>query len=383
MKRTLLIAVLLVSSHQLFAFSWQGNWRWHKDDGSEATATWLAAENTPITISTTTDQLRLRISLYNNRQKNQNGDDTGGLLDSARLEDSSNIPGAKWTWVNKDAGSNAFMIAGSNSHVSDLEATTKQTSGHIPVYTFKPGYVLVSSDVIPKPFSIAKNQETEFEFCIKATSNIQTAVTYYFRVAAAEYPTGQPLPSLTTAAVLPIHLENFKVQPDNNHAKVMWTTTSELNNDRFEVERSADATNWKTIATIRGNGTSTIAHNYNAMDVNPAKGVNYYRIKQYDVNGKANVSEIRSLKMLAGNVLISVFPNPAKRNISFSVQNNLTDVAVTLTSNSGRLVHRETIQNILANTNYSLKPNQQPAPGVYILHLEAKGFSESIKVVVE
>ena len=29
------------------------------------------------------------------------------------------------------------------------------------------------------------------------------------------------------------------------------------------------------------------------------------------------------------------------------------------------------------------KLNTQPMPGVYILHLESKGFSESIKVVVE
>ncbi|HNP22584.1 MAG TPA: T9SS type A sorting domain-containing protein [Panacibacter sp.] len=377
MKKTLLVMVLLVSAHQLFAFSTQGKWRWRKDDGSETSATWTAAENTAITINNTNDPLRLRITLYNSGASG-----TGGFLDGAQFEDSSNLPGAKWTKITVDPGTNAFAYQNTSTNVTDLEATTKQLSTPVTGFTFVDGWVFLSTEVAPS-LTLGKKQFTEFEYCIKATANIQPNTTYYFRVDAAEYPNGLVFPTLTTAAVLPIKLANFSVQPDNNHVKLVWTTATELNNDHFDVERSADAASWKTVVTVKGNGTSSNAHNYQALDINPVKGMNYYRIKQYDVNGKAYVSEIRSLKMFAGNSSINVFPNPAKKNINFSIVNSLADAAVTLTNSNGKVIHHETIQNIQANINYSLKLNTQPMPGVYILHLESKGFSESIKVVVE
>lgn len=374
MKKALLVIVLLVSAHQLFAFSTQGKWRWRKDDGNETTATWIAAENTPITINNTNDPLRLRITLYNDPAN------AGGLIDGAEIDDSSNLPGAKWTKITVDPGTNAFAFLKTSANVADLEPTTQQLSTPLSGFSFVDGFVFVSTELSPA-MTVGKKQFTEYEYCLKATNSIQPATTYYFRVNAANYPAA--LPTLSTASVLPIKLANFSVQPDNNHVKLAWTTATELNNDHFDVERSVDAATWKTVVTVKGNGTSSNAHSYQALDINPGKGMNYYRIKQFDLNGKAYVSEIRSLKMFAGSSAINVFPNPAKKNINFSILNNLNDAAVTLTNSNGKVVHRETIQSVQANTNYSLKLNTQPAPGVYILHLEAKGFSESIKIVVE
>ena len=82
MKKDLLLSALLVTSYQLFAFTTQGVWRWRKDDGSETSATWRAEQNTPIIINSMDSTIRLRIELYNNG--------SGGLLDGALFEDSSN-----------------------------------------------------------------------------------------------------------------------------------------------------------------------------------------------------------------------------------------------------------------------------------------------------
>ena len=89
MKKILLLTALLVTSYNLFAFTTQGVWRWRKDDGSETTATWRADQNTPITISSTDSIIRLRIELYNDI--NNNGSNSGGLLDGARFEDSMQV----------------------------------------------------------------------------------------------------------------------------------------------------------------------------------------------------------------------------------------------------------------------------------------------------
>lgn len=371
MKKILLLSIVLIVCNNLFAFTTQGDWRWRKDDGSETTATWLADENVAPEITSFDETLRLRIGLFN---------EEGGLLDGAILEFSTDQ--ATWDTVNLTATTEAFVLAGSSPNVTDLEPTTQQLSGE--GLTFDPGKVIVSSEALP-PHTVGSGDETEYEYVIKPTANMQPSTTYYFRVNAAEYPADRPLPSLTTAAVLPIRISDFTVKPDGKSVKVEWTTASEQNNDRFEIERSSDGRAWKVIATVKGSGTTSQARHYQAYDNLPLKGMNYYRIKQYDLNGKSFISDVRSIRMLIeNNGLLSVYPNPARSVINFSLRDfSGSNVVATLTNNSGKIIHQETIRNFQANAKYTLNIKQQPAPGIYILQIKGEGLAEAIKVVVQ
>ena len=88
MKKLFLFAILLTSFSHIFAFTTQGNWRWRNDDGSETTATWIAAQNTDAAITSASDPIRLRVELYNA---------SGGLLDDAIFEDST--AGGTWDTI--------------------------------------------------------------------------------------------------------------------------------------------------------------------------------------------------------------------------------------------------------------------------------------------
>ena len=372
MKKVLLLSLLVVACNNIYAFTTQGDWRWRKDDGSETAATWLADENTEIEISNTGENLRLRVNLLYI---------VGGLLDGAVFEYSTDT--INWIEIKNTATTEAFVLAGSSPYVTDLEATTKQLAGE--GLDFYPGKIIVSSEKLPQ-YSLGRDEETEFEYCIKPTANIQPATTYYFRVNAAEYFPDLPFPSLKTAATLPIQLSDFSVKPDGKQVKIQWSTSFEQNNDRFEIERSTDAKNWKTVATVKGSGTTSIKHTYSAVDQLPVRGLNYYRIKQYDLDGKSTASEFRSLKMFMENVnsAVSVFPNPAKSTINFMLHNFAgKNVVATLINNSGRVVHTETIKDIQSDVRYTLQTRQQPAPGVYVLQLKGEGLTESIKVIVQ
>ena len=203
MKKTLLIIALLVINYNLFAFTTQGVWRWRKDDGSETAATWKADQNTPITIYSTDSTIRLRVELYNNG--------SGGVLDRALFEDSSNEPGSFWDTIKLAANYKCFYLAGTSPFVTDLEATTHQLNGQsIPPYAFDPGKVIVATEKLPAQ-TVPAAQTTEFEYAIKPTPNIKPNVTYYFRVDAATYFVGYVFPSLTTAATLPVNITAFNV----------------------------------------------------------------------------------------------------------------------------------------------------------------------------
>ncbi len=66
MKNICLIICLLALGAQANAYVTQANWRWRNNDGTETNATWRAAENVPITITSIDSILRLRIQLQNN-----------------------------------------------------------------------------------------------------------------------------------------------------------------------------------------------------------------------------------------------------------------------------------------------------------------------------
>ncbi len=376
MKKILLLTALLVTSYNLFAFTTQGVWRWRKDDGSETTATWRADQNTPITISSTDSIIRLRIELYNNG--------SGGTLDNARFEDSSNEPGAFWDTLKLDANSNAFQLAGTSPFVTDLEPTTHQLNGQaIPPYAFVAGKVIVATDGLPAQ-TLASAQTTEFEYAIKPTANIKPNVTYYFRVDAATYLIGYVFPSLTTSATLPVSITAFNVSAEKSRVMISWTTSTEQNNSHFDIERSLDGKNYAKIATVQGNGTTSLSHSYQAYDEKPLNGINYYHIKQYDADGKYQVSDVKFVKMTLQNYVLNVFPNPAHSDVTFTLNNyNGTAVTATLHNVSGKTVHEELIQMNNGSHSYKLNLQSKLAPGVYFLQLKGDALSENIKVVIQ
>jgi hypothetical protein len=370
MKKLFLFAILLTSFSHIFAFTTQGNWRWRNDDGSETTATWIAAQNTDAAITSASDPIRLRVELYNA---------SGGLLDDAIFEDST--AGGTWDTIKLAADADdAFVLAGTSPNVTDLEATTQQlASPHNATYVA--GKIIVSSEKLPA-FTVGSSSGTEYEYVIKPTANLLPSTTYYFRVDAANWP--DPLPSLTTAAVLPVSLLDFTLKKDGKKVRLDWSTASEQNNDRFEIEKSNDGRAWSTIATIKANGTSNEIHHYNAYDEAPFNGVNYYRLKQFDLDGHSKVSAIKSLKFVTQLNLVTISPNPSRGVINFKLENiSATNVSVSLTNTNGKLIYREIMNTVDAGKAYKLNLLQQPAPGMYILNLQAEGLKESIKVVIQ
>ncbi|WBA43574.1 T9SS type A sorting domain-containing protein [Hymenobacter canadensis] len=107
---------------------------------------------------------------------------------------------------------------------------------------------------------------------------------------------------------LPVELIRFTAQRQTNAVRLDWATASEQNNARFEVQRSADGAQFRTLATVAGQGTTAQRHTYSALDRQPLPGTAYYRLRQVDTNGQASFSPV--VAVAAGKEL-SLYPNPA------------------------------------------------------------------------
>jgi hypothetical protein len=117
--------------------------------------------------------------------------------------------------------------------------------------------------------------------------------------------------------VAPVTLTSFTARNKGNGISLDWSTAQELNNNYFQIERSADGnTGWSVVATINGAGNSQVVNNYNAFDASPLSGINYYRLKQVDNDGKAVYSKTVTIKIGLQKTAVSVIANPFYNTLS-------------------------------------------------------------------
>jgi hypothetical protein len=120
---------------------------------------------------------------------------------------------------------------------------------------------------------------------------------------------------------LPVGLLSLQGEVVDQQTELSWMTAWELNSDYFEVERSADGQQFSEIGLVKSMGNSDVEQAYQFTDLNPINGINYYRLKQVDIDGRVEYSNIIRVR-LEGDSKILVSPNPFRDyiNISFEMQ---------------------------------------------------------------
>ncbi|MFY8034159.1 MAG: T9SS type A sorting domain-containing protein, partial [Flexibacteraceae bacterium] len=121
--------------------------------------------------------------------------------------------------------------------------------------------------------------------------------------------------------------------------QLIWTTSSEVNNQGFNVERSTDGKSFTKIGFIKGNGTTNTKQTYQFTDVNATEA--YYRLQQVDFDGKSEYST--AIKVGENNNLtqFDIFPNPASDRVTvktigegtIEIVNNIGQVLITQQAN--------------------------------------------------
>jgi hypothetical protein len=92
-----------------------------------------------------------------------------------------------------------------------------------------------------------------------------------------------------TYVFLPVELLNFSGYKDEDGNVLEWSTASENNSSHFIVETSSDGISFNLLAEIPASGNSNQIIKYKAIHVDHPGGVNYYRLSQFDIDGKYEV----------------------------------------------------------------------------------------------
>ncbi|MEI6311151.1 MAG: InlB B-repeat-containing protein [Bacteroidota bacterium] len=219
-----------------------------------------------------------------------------------------------------------------------------------------------------------------------------TAGPSFFGTGFLACPTGYNLSGLTSfstftlngsspmSTALPVILTSFQVQAINESSHLSWTTSSEINNDKFIVERSSDAHTFIAIGTVKGNGNSTQTNHYSFIDTNPLKGTNYYRLKQIDFDQKFDYSSIEAVSFNASNSgSIHVYPNPSTTNFQLDLSAVQEDLQIHIIDMYG---HTVLTQKFVFDTETkSMVLNTEKLPsGQYILQLIGTSTNQQLKI---
>ena len=190
--------------------------------------------------------------------------------------------------------------------------------------------------------------------------------------------------SLTViAAPVPLTLISFSALLNNCEPVLKWVTESEINTDRFEIERSsANASVFTMIGSLSATGSGATKSNYSFADNNIVTSTEkiFYRLKMIDKDGKFKYSEILPINVNCKITSVSVYPNPIKNGkLYVSVTGLKNNTQATLLSVAGQYILQTKVNNGTNFINVSTLAN-----GVYILNMvEEKGLTKRVKVVIQ
>jgi hypothetical protein len=182
-------------------------------------------------------------------------------------------------------------------------------------------------------------------------------------------------PLYFSGGALPVELISFDGEVSGNAVNLSWATANEINNDYFTLEHSDDGENFTSVMKIKGAGNSTSNLYYQTKDTKPKVGINYYRLKQTDYDGKFEYFDIISVEVDKGlseaSIIIgTVSPNPFRED--FTIQYTTTgsgDVNMTLINSMGAIVSRATWPSEKGSKSWHFTDSKNIAAGIYYLTL--------------
>ena len=161
---------------------------------------------------------------------------------------------------------------------------------------------------------------------------------------------------------------------EGNH-NLYWTTGLEIDNDFFEIQRSSDGRQWTKIGTVRGRKNTLDTSRYAFQDRNPLDGINYYRLRQVDLDGRFDYSNVITIE----NKSISSFeiiPNPAYESIS--IVSNIEKGKAELISLNGTVLWSDFFNTSTLSLDLSTIPK-----GIYFVKILDKNGNQQVQKIVK
>ena len=174
---------------------------------------------------------------------------------------------------------------------------------------------------------------------------------------------------------LPVELTTFTGYNDGSKNVLNWTTASEMNTLKFEVERANNISSpFVYIGEKPAAGQSNQLLHYTLDDLNPMQGDNYYRLKMIDKDGTFKYSHVILININQPikyeDAINSVYPNPTSNSINVNYQSFAkSDIDLKIFDALGQEMFNSKFEVQRGNQIIKLDVANY-ANGVYIIHIQ-------------
>jgi len=195
------------------------------------------------------------------------------------------------------------------------------------------------------------------------------------------------------AAPLPVEITEFLARPLNaTDAQLNWSTASEINSSRFDIERSINGYDWTKISTVAAAGDSQSERHYTLVDEKvfdpnePRDATFYYRLKMVDLDGRFEYSVVRQVSFESHGIFVGdPFPNPAgQRSTSVQLPVSVlaeTDIRIDIYDIQGTIVSSNARPLSKGNNNLSIGTSTL-STGVYNIKLTIENGGTFVRKLV-
>ncbi|MDQ6480629.1 T9SS type A sorting domain-containing protein [Dyadobacter sp. LHD-138] len=239
----------------------------------------------------------------------------------------------------------------------------------------------LGSVAVPTPVRIVNYCQDNLSIVLDGSGYNGVSFTYSFvdAASAVSVPTNYII-SWNTA--LPVVLTRFNVAKSEGAAKLSWTTTSETNSERFDIEHSLTGKEWDVMGSVSAGKESAVSVNYSfthekTADGKALNGQNFYRLKMIDLDQTFTYSRIQSLQFPKKAVTVSVYPNPVS-DVLFIKDVALESIkSIMINDLNGKIIYEA---NSIKNEGIPVK---NLVSGMYLLQIsQMDGTRSSHKVII-
>lgn len=197
--------------------------------------------------------------------------------------------------------------------------------------------------------------------------------------AIANASTGIAPNGFAPFSTMPVKFTGFFAKKSGQHVQLTWSTSDEINNSHFQIQRSIDGRTWNTIGEVTAGSSAANQYAFTDRSI-PSAATIFYRLKQVDNDGQFLFSTIKTIHADRSTAIATIYPASAQ-TIAVEFNEQLKGkIMVRVVSINGQAL----VEKIFTEPAYRMLLNIPAATkGLYVVQVIGEGkIAASQKLVL-
>lgn len=270
---------------------------------------------------------------------------------------------------------NHIVLVGGSDGMSFEPASLSFPLGDTITWVWDSGFHTTTSINIPGGAASWDQQITTsgdtYSYIPTVVGNYDYNCTYHAPMMSGTFIVSTPLP---------LNITSFNVAITDEGARLAWSAAASDDLNHFLIERSGDGKSFASLREMKADNDNKQKNvSYFFVDRNWLAGMNYYRLKSVNTNGKFQYSNVVSIENPISGHQVSIVQNPVTRILSLKIADLKNDIKIQVLDLAGKEIMNKTIAaNFSGQYDWNVAGI---AAGQYILQVSGLASNLSFKFV--